>query len=155
MPTSACCRLEQWRRRRRPVRGFTLLEIVLVLALLSLLAALVAPQLLRTYQSVSARGERDAVLAQLASLSLRAQALGVAFELSAETAARTLPDGQPLVALPSGWRLATERPIRFNFVGLCSGGTVRLRAPSGEQFDVALEAPACEIRAPATVASRL
>jgi general secretion pathway protein G len=155
MPTSDCCRPELPRQPRRVLRGFTLLEVLVVLAVLSLLAALAAPQLYRTYQSVTARGERDAIIAQLAALSLRAQALGVAFVLSADSASGALPDGQPLIALPSGWQLRTERPIRFNFVGMCSGGTVRLRSPSGEQFEIVLDAPACEVHAPATVSGRL
>lgn len=155
MPTSVCCRPELPRKPRRLRRGFTLLEMLVVLAVLSLLAALAAPQLYRTYQSVMAYGERDAVVTQLAGLSLRAQALGVAFVLSADTVTRTLPDGQPLIALPAGWQLSTERPIRFNFVGMCSGGTVRLRSPSGAQFEVDLDAPACEVRPLATATGRL
>jgi prepilin-type N-terminal cleavage/methylation domain-containing protein len=128
------------------VRGFTLLEVLVVLALLSLLVALAAPQLQRAYLSVAAHGERDSLVGQLASLSLRAQALGVAFELSDDSLGRRLPDGQPLVAVPAGWRLRIDTPIRFNFVGICSGGSVRLLSPSGEQTVIDLEAPACEVR---------
>ena len=151
MPTSGCC---PEARHRAPWRGFTLLEVVVVLALLSMLVALAAPELQRAYQSVLARGERDSLIGQLASLSLRAQALGVAFELSDDSLRRRLPDGQPLVAVPPGWRVNVEPPIRFNFVGICSGGRVRLYSPSGEQTVVDLEAPACEIRQPRAVSSR-
>jgi prepilin-type N-terminal cleavage/methylation domain-containing protein len=154
MPTSGCCRHDRAQRPGQALRGFTLLEMLVVLAVLSLVVGLAAPRLYRTYQAVVERGEREGIVAQLAALSLRANALGVAFTLAADSIARILPDGRPMIALPAGWQLSTDRPIRFNFVGMCDGGTVRLRSPIGEQVDVDLDAPACEIRRPGAVAGR-
>jgi prepilin-type N-terminal cleavage/methylation domain-containing protein len=149
MPTSGCCRPERSRR------GLTLLEMVVVLAIVSLLAALAGPQLHRAYAAAVAQTQRDGILAQLAGLSQRANALGVQFSLEAETASSLLPDGRPLVALPGGWRLFTEQAIRFNFAGICSGGQVRLYGPDGTQDDVVLDPPACEVRGANGPAGRL
>lgn len=148
MPTSACFRPD------RPV-GFTLLEMVVVLAIISLLAALAGPQLHRAYAATVVHTQRDGILAQLGSLSQRANALGVQFSLDAETATTLLPDGRPLLALPAGWRLATEQAIRFNFAGICSGGRLRLYGPDGTQDEVYLDAPACEVRGASRPAGRL
>jgi prepilin-type N-terminal cleavage/methylation domain-containing protein len=145
MPISDCCRASE-ASRPRAERGYTLIEMVVVLAIVSLLAGLAAPQLYRAYQSVTRQTEQDAIVAQLASLSPRANALGVAFVLDASDIGRMLPDGRPVVSLPSGWQLRTDKPIRFNLIGVCDGGAVRLTAPDNETRVFALEPPACEVR---------
>ena len=137
MPTSGCC------RRNKPARGFTLLELLVVLALMALATSLVAPRLWGTLTSVAARNTRDGIAAQLDFLGYRAFALGVPVTLSADTAGRVLPDGEPVLALPAGWRLATERPIEFSLSGFCEGGSARLISPERHIWRVDFQPPAC------------
>lgn len=127
-------------------RGYTLLEMVVVLAILGLLVGLTAPALYRTYQSAMRQSQVEGALAQLGALGLTAYALGVSFELSADSVNQKLPNGRPLLDLPAGWRLQVPKPVHFNFSGLCDGGALNLVAPDGTNHPITLEAPTCRVR---------
>lgn len=61
-------------------KGFTLVELLVVLVILSLVATLVVPRLAATL-TCTARGEAGAIAAELALLSEQAQASGIASRL--------------------------------------------------------------------------
>jgi prepilin-type N-terminal cleavage/methylation domain-containing protein len=137
MRTSASC--------RREPRGFTLLELMVVMAVVGLMAALVAPNLQRLVGSVDRSARRDGLVADIAGLSYRAYSLGESFELSDAGLGRLLHDGNPVLAVPGGWRVTVEQPIQFGFNGLCSGGRLTLRSPDGVVEAMSLRAPDCRI----------
>jgi len=119
---------------RRGRGGFTLIEMTVVMLLSGVLLALVAPGLARLY----ARLEFDSRLAelrtQISALPLLAYALGEEGTL-AELAVRH-------VDLPPDWSLEGAGEIYVRASGLCSGGTIELRSPSGSQ-QLTLEPPFC------------
>lgn len=135
--TSASCPPES--------RGFTLLELLVVMAVVGLMAALVAPNLQRLVGSIDRATRRDGVVADIAGLSYRAYVLGESFELSEARFGRVLRDGSPVLALPEGWKVTVARPIQFGFNGLCSGGEVVVRAPDGVVETLRLRAPDCKL----------
>lgn len=106
-------------------RGFTLLELLIVLALVGMLAAMVAPRLQGTYDAVARSGERAEARRQLESLPLRARATGRAIELPADDAAAFARELQ----LPEGWRVQALAPLRVEANGICHGGKVAVEAP--------------------------
>ncbi len=126
-------------------RGFTLLEILVVMTVIGLVAALVAPNLQKLVGGVERSTQRDGVLAEVASLSYRAYVLGQSFELSDESPSTVLQDGNPIVALPSGWRLHVDAPVLYSFNGLCGGGRVTVLAPDAPPETLELAAPDCRI----------
>lgn len=123
-------------------KGFTLLELLIVMALLGLLTALALPNLINTYQSLQAAYSRDEALSQLSGLGYRAFLARQGFELSGYPPAAPLP--VPL-ELPAGWTLRAAPPVRFQANGACSGGQVELRYQE-RGFQVRLEAPYCQAR---------
>ena len=112
--------------------GFTLIEMLVVLAIAALLGGIAAPRLQATMQAAEARSATAAVAAGLRRT--RARAL-----LGATTARfEVLPDGRgfsiaggPVAALPDSVRVAQDRIVAFYADGTSSGGQVEVRSERG------------------------
>lgn len=128
MRTSASCR----------ERGFTLIEITVVMVLMGLLYAIAAPALGKLYARLGYSADLNDTLAQITALPVRVYATGEEGTLEA-LAERHL-------TLPEGWTLAGADAIYLRPNGVCSGGTVRLQTPLGVR-DLVLEPPFCGARA--------
>ena len=119
--------------------GFTLLEMIVVLAILGLATALVAPSAMRGIDSWKRQAELDALVDQVRALPGPARARGRAILVSAETLASDRP---PLRISPE-WTLAVDKPWRVGANGVCEGGQVRVGNAYGSRtLDVA--APFCD-----------
>lgn len=118
--TSVCCRSSP--ERGRP-RGFTLVELVVVLALIALATGLVTPAVVRGLTAARERAVLADVRALLEGLPVRAYQGGSALELDAAALRRLAPE------LPEGWRLDVEAPLRYGPSGVAAGGAVRLLIP--------------------------
>lgn len=123
--------------------GFTLLEVLVVLVILSMAVAVIGPRLQKTYDAVVASGEREEVLRQLQRLP------AVATAEDGLVAAAGSGALQKRLEMPAGWTVVPIDEIRVESSGACRAARVRIRAP--EQFgnapvDVKLLAPHCEVR---------
>jgi type II secretory pathway pseudopilin PulG len=118
--------------------GYTLMELLVILALIGLLASVTLPRLHSGYQSAQRAFEREDVAAQLAALGYRAAR--ERREISLEDA-----PAQGLLQLPEGWRLTPEAPVIYRANGTCAGGTVSVRIE--ERYQTwKLEPPWCQPR---------
>ncbi|MBT0585046.1 prepilin-type N-terminal cleavage/methylation domain-containing protein [Alteromonas oceanisediminis] len=124
-------------------RGYTLLELLIVLLLMGLLMGLTTPRLIQMYESVSFSIERDDVLYQLGSLPFMVYQRGQAFKLLDIEKA----DSTDVITLPDGWRLESDETsnIIYNAFGYCSGGGA-LFVKNERQLRVQLEPPMCRPR---------
>lgn len=134
MPTSDS------RRRLEPAAGgFTLLELVVVLALLALATALVAPQGFRMIESWRRATDVDAALGAMAALGASAQAQGRRLEFKAGA----IPAAD-LPGIPDGWDIVLSEPLVVEPNGACGGTRGELR--SGRYARAfALQAPFCRV----------
>lgn len=132
------------------VRGFTLIELLVVLVVIGLITGIAAPNLEKLTGSVERATTRDGLVADIAGLSYRAFAMGQGFELNEDTFGKLLVDGNPLLAVPDGWRVKLRTPIQFTFNGFCSGGVVQLTAPDATVELLVLDPPACRVRSNAS-----
>lgn len=113
--------------------GFTLLELMVVLGLVSLIGAVTFPGLLRFYESVQRSNEQQEIIAAINRLGMRA------FE------SRRPLDLASSLDLPDGWQVNTVRHIRYRANGVCTGGVVNLIHDEMQRRRITLEAPFCQV----------
>jgi prepilin-type N-terminal cleavage/methylation domain-containing protein len=109
--------------RHASAAGFTLLELLVVLALLALVTGLVAPAAVRAIGAARERAASADLGALLEGLPMRSFRAGAAQAYSGEALRLLLAD------LPSGWTVEAAPPLRYTAQGVAAGGTVRLLAP--------------------------
>jgi prepilin-type N-terminal cleavage/methylation domain-containing protein len=120
--------------------GFTLLELLVVLAILGLVAGLVAPALVRSVESWRAQSEVDRVTDQIRALPARARARGRPLLIDDDVLAS--PDGP--VSAADGWMVTTPDPWTVRANGYCEGGILVL-ARAGRDWRLRAIPPFCDV----------
>lgn len=144
------------------MRGYTLLEMLVVMLIFGLLTALVTPQLTRLYERVQISYERQEVLERINGLTFLAfqqgaDSLLIKYPVDEESGQSTDPKAsdpkspvlnellKPIpLELPAGWTLQTEHPIHFLAHGVCQGGTLHLQHPQHPLITLELMPPFCQ-----------
>lgn len=129
------------------MKGYTLLELMIVLFIFSLLTGLVAPRLMAMYDSVQAAYQRDEILSQINSLSYQAYQKGLNFSFETypfQTANKDYVALQKNIQLtvPEGWQMIADKPIVFRANGACTGGKLSL-SYANQLYKVQLAPPFC------------
>jgi prepilin-type N-terminal cleavage/methylation domain-containing protein len=143
-------------------QGFSLFELLIVLALIGMAAAVFGPSLFNQIDAARERATRDQVLSQITALAAIAQREGSAYAMGAPKAGAPVAvvatginqvvgfnpvvlDAQvKSIEIPEGWKVIVERPIYFSANGYCSGGRFEIIAPSGVTEAFAIAAPFCD-----------
>lgn len=125
-------------------RGFTLLELLVALAIVALLAALLGPGVpRRAFESMQYHATVRAMLAGMKSARLEAERRGEPTVFTVDLRARRfgvnerlaspLPDGFDVRAVVAGREVAPDgrAAIRFYPEGGATGGSIELLRPSG------------------------
>lgn len=112
----------------RASRGFTLLEVLVALAIVALVAAVALPSLGRRLDIAFADADLEQVRASALLLPARTATLGIELRLDDAALARPLPDGQPPLDLPPGWSVQVRQAPVFGRGGSCTPGAFDLRA---------------------------
>lgn len=121
------------------VAGFTLLEMVVVLAIIGLATAMVAPSMIRSIDTWRRQSQVDALLDQVRGLPNQARARGLAIEISDAT----LQGGKPPLQVGEGWQLHAPEAWRVQANGVCDGGRLQLDV-NGRERVLQVDAPFCE-----------
>jgi prepilin-type N-terminal cleavage/methylation domain-containing protein len=120
-------------------RGFTLLEMIVVLAILGLATALVAPAALRSIDTWRRQSEQDALLDQIRALPGNARARGRAVEISDAA----LAAAQPPLHVAADWTLRVPATWRVHANGVCDGGEVEIGNAHGRRV-IEVASPFCD-----------
>lgn len=104
----------------RPAAGFTLLELLVVLAILGLLSGLLAPRVVGWLEAAQVRGWRNDLRAYIELLPVRAFQAGDAVIVDAASLQRDLPPR------PAALQMRLAQPLRYGANGLADGGVLEL-----------------------------
>ena len=135
--------------------GYTLLEMVVVLAILGLATAMVAPATFRTIQSWRDADEVAKVLGDLAALSALARHEGREIRLASDPVPGRVPpagamppsESEPAspLTLPEGWRLSMDEPLVIRANGACRG-TEGTLTTTRQTIRLRIESPWCRVQ---------
>lgn len=119
--------------------GFTLLEMIVVLAILGLVTAIVAPAALRSIDTWRRQSEQDALLDQIRALPGNARASGRSVVVSDETLAAS----KPPLHVAADWTLQVPATWRVHANGVCDGGEVKISNAYGTRV-IKVSSPFCD-----------
>jgi general secretion pathway protein G len=108
---------------RTTLHGFTLVEMIVVLALLGLLVALTAPSIGRQLTTRSQQAELDTVVAEIKALPVTALLEG---RILKTTNLLVGPISEP-IRIPASWQVAFEPPLIVTPVPACTASTITIK----------------------------
>ena len=120
-------------------RGFTLLEMIVVLAILGLSAALVGPSMVRGIDTWRRQAAMDVLLDQLRALPGNARGSGKPIIVSDAT----LASAAPPLRIDADWTLQVPEPWSVGANGVCQGGEVIVGNALGERT-IVVAPPFCD-----------
>ena len=113
----------------QPRKGFTLLELLVVMALMALAAGLVTPAVQRSIGAARERAVAGDLAALLDSLPVRAFQRGSELTVDALLLRQWLPD------LPEGWKIDMPQSLKYSATGVATGGRVIVLAPGQQPME--------------------
>ena len=119
--------------------GFTLLEMIVVLAILGLAAALVGPSMVKSIDTWRRKAAMDVLLDQLRALPGKARGSGKAITISDAA----LASAAPPLSIDADWTLSAPKPWSVGANGVCQGGEVIVGNAYGERT-ISVAAPFCD-----------
>lgn len=123
----------------RPSAGFTLLELVVALAVMGLAMALVAPSGMRMVASWQERDEVHSVLREIAAIPAKVRRDKAAVTLDSSTSAEKVHE---LIPLPAGWEMELDQPLKIHASGACEQTDATLTTPH-QELRLRIQTPFC------------
>jgi hypothetical protein len=131
--------------RRASSWGFTLIEMIVILALFGILAALVIPTMSRQLDTRSKQLQLDAIIADIKALPVSVLLAGKSLSTGAVLKGPLLAP----IQLPAEWQVSFEPPLTISHVPACTASKITITS-SGVSHPHAvlfMQAGVCQLEA--------
>ncbi|MBQ61368.1 MAG: hypothetical protein CMQ19_04755 [Gammaproteobacteria bacterium] len=131
--------------------GYSLMELLVVLGLVSLVTALAMPNLATLYRNFSNTLALDDVVRQINGIGYRAYMDRQTYSLESITGQQIASTGStsnPFAVrldLPEGWTLDLKRPVHYSANGACAGGNLDIYFQGVLRQSAELNPPFCQV----------
>lgn len=139
MRTSDSCRRSDAPSPGIAAGGFSLLEMLVVLALVSIMVALIAPRLANTVRAIGVSGDRSETVRQIERLPVLVRNDGHPLAIGAD-----LPLQRDGMDLPDGWRVTALTPVTVAASGICGAARLKVEG-AGVTEEWTMAAPDCRV----------
>jgi len=136
------------------IRGFSLIELLVVMTIMGAIAGISLPNMIRLYDSMQARVAEDSLLSELQSLGATARLAGQGFLFYSAADAGDALEANRLYqlgyevyvpVLPQGWGLFMPQPLVVHPNGVCLGGELELYLHGELYRHLRLDPPFCRV----------
>ena len=117
-----------------------MLEMIVVLAILGLATALVAPSMLRGIDSWRRQAAMEVLIDSVRALPGNARASGKPITINAAA----LQSAEPPLRIEAGWTLQVPKPWSVRANGVCQGGEIIVANGYGERT-MRVASPFCDV----------
>ena len=126
-------------------KGFTLVEMTVVVVLMGLMAAVALPNFERWFSSTQQRVDASRITMQLQNLLARSAVLNQSVELTSTTTDQKMVDGKPALDLPLGWKMRAQDKLAVYGSGYCVPATVIFISSDKQQVSVEVKDQQCNV----------
>ncbi len=123
-------------------RGYSLIELLVVLSLVSLITAIAMPNLVKFYENFSDALTLDDVIGQVNGIGYKVYENGSAYTLNDLSSDST---SVAAISIPNGWEIDVQKPIEYLPNGSCRGGKLKIFYLGTPRLTSSLSAPYCQI----------